>query len=71
MSDPRIDQALKRISAALTQIESAPLDESHSDSGCAAGSSNVTALIDAHEKLREDVAETLRELDQVIDELEG
>ena len=36
-----------------------------------AASARVMALVNSHEKLREEVADTLGELDALIEELEG
>lgn len=79
MSATRIDQAMTRITAAMSRIDAARLDlQSASDntdkSGApldGGGSARVMALVNAHEKLREEVADTLGELDTLIGELEG
>lgn len=65
MSAERIDSAIKRIEAALQRIEAAR-DAVGSDSGKA----RVIGLVNTHEKLREQVAETLRDLDDVLAKLE-
>ncbi len=66
MSGARIDQAIARIEAALARIETSnPTGTPNS----AENSARVTALVNSHEQLREEVAETLRELDGVIGEL--
>ncbi len=70
MGESRIVSALARIEAAIERIDAA----SNASSGNAANatkSSGVTALVNNHEKLREEVAETMRDLDAVIAELEG
>lgn len=53
----RIEAALARIDAALAKLP--PQNP------------NVMALVNKHEKLREDVAETLRDLDSLIEGLES
>lgn len=70
MNESRADLALARLDAALARIASAQkaVPEKTSD---AAGSARVMALVNSHEKLREEVADTLGELDALIDELEG
>ena len=77
MSAGRIEQAMARINAALERIEAArdavensanPSDSAtSSESG---GSARITALVNAHEKLREDVADTIGQIDSLIEELE-
>lgn len=70
MGDSRIASALTRIEAAMERITKVrpPASQPSSDTG---GSANVTALVNAHEKLREEVAETMREIDGLIEELEA
>jgi hypothetical protein len=70
MSGARIDQAIARIEAALARIDSAR--EANANPGSAnqsEGPARISALVNSHEQLREEVAETLRELDQVLGEL--
>ena len=75
MSAERIDEALARINAAMSRIDAARLElqaSSKSDEKPdTPGSARVMALVNAHEKLREEVADTLGELDTLIEELEG
>ncbi len=79
MSAERIDEAMARINAAMARIDAARLEikssaqESVSGQGSEGtqGSARVMALVNAHEKLREEVADTLGELDTLIEELEG
>lgn len=70
MSDTRADRAMARLDAALARIAAArtvaPVKSSDG-----AGSARIMKLVNNHEKLREEVAEVLGELDAVIDELEG
>lgn len=66
MTADRINAALVRIQAALTRIDAARKDESK-----AAGSSaRVVELVNVHERLREQVAESLSELDDLLAKLE-
>ena len=68
---------MSRINAAMARIDAARLDMKASEqspedtSKDAAGSARVMALVNAHEKLREEVADTLGELDTLIEELES
>lgn len=79
MGEPRIETAMMRIEAAMARIEAAraaAADKSDTRSSASdyndnAGSAKVMALVNVHEKLREEVADTIRELDSVIEELEG
>lgn len=75
MSSTRIDEAIARINAAMARIDAARLEITSSSKGDQkaenAGSGRVMALVNAHEKLREEVADTLGELDTLIEELEG
>ena len=74
MSEARIDEAMARLETALARIDAAraamPADTPKPDSDEGANSPRIMALVNAHEKLREEVAETLTELDGVIAELE-
>ena len=68
----RINAAMDRINAArrdLAAAEQTPAETAPASDG--AGSARVMALVNAHEKLREEVADTLGELDTLIEELEG
>lgn len=66
----RITAAMARIDAARAQIEAAPSSADISQSG-GGDSSRVMTLVNAHEKLREEVADTIGELDALIEELEA
>lgn len=70
MSAERIASALTRIEAAMARIDAARegLDESEGKAGNS--SARVVELVNAHEKLREQVAESLRELDTLLGQLE-
>jgi hypothetical protein len=76
MAAGRIDQAITRIEAALTRLESArERPDQRTGPDMAAGRetndpARVIALVDRHEKLREEVADTLRDLDTLIADLE-
>ncbi|WP_407874087.1 hypothetical protein [Qipengyuania nanhaisediminis] len=65
---------MARINAAFARIETARAHHGASSSTTAndqAGSARVTALVNAHEKLREEVADTIGEIDALIEELEA
>ena len=57
-------QAMERIEAALARIDAALAKLPPQNP-------NVMALVNKHEKLREDVADTLRDLDSLIEGLES
>jgi HAMP domain-containing protein len=67
MTAGRIEQAITRIEAALTRLETA---RPAAPAPAPENSARVLALVDSHEKLREEVADTLRDLDALIAELE-
>jgi hypothetical protein len=70
MSADRIASALTRIEAAMARIDAAR-DGLAESAGKAGGSSaRVVELVNVHEKLREQVAESLRELDSLLAQLE-
>lgn len=76
MADSRIEQALARIEAALGRMDAAHArvlaqDTVRSPNGDGSGSARVMTLVNSHEKLREEVADTLRDLDALIEELGG
>ncbi len=70
MDADRIDHAIKRIEAAMERIDVARSAVAASSAKAAGGSARVIELVNTHEKLREQVAETLRELDDVLGQLE-
>lgn len=70
MSASRIEQAVARLDAAMERISVAQANRPDKPSDPAA-SARVMALVNSHEKLREEVADTLGELDALIEELEG
>jgi hypothetical protein len=75
MSAGRIDRAMARINAALARIEAVHLARSAAGQASPAsdgqGSARVMALVNAHEKLREEVADTIGQIDALIEEIEG
>lgn len=82
MTTSRITKAKERLEAAIERVESAQarLVSEHAQSGktdgksggsSGGGGARVMALVNSHEKLREEVADTLRELDAVIEEIGG
>jgi methyl-accepting chemotaxis protein len=70
MSADRIASAITRIEAALDRIDAARDGAVGASAKPDAGSVKVVELVNAHEKLREQVAESLRELDDVLTKLE-
>ena len=78
MSAARIEQAMARITAAMERIENARAtlgadnaQPSASETTDSPGNARVMALVNAHEKLREEVADTIGQIDTLIEELEG
>lgn len=83
MGESRIDKAVARIEAALARMDAAravvvaktpaktPQENAFSGEKDTAGSARVMELVNRHEKLREEVADSLRDLDTLIAELEG
>ena len=70
MNADRIETALQRIEAAVARINAARETAAAGETKAAAGSARVVELVNAHEKLREQVADSLRELDEVLAKLE-
>lgn len=70
MDTNRIERALGRIEAAMERIDAAREPALAAAAQPYAGSARVVELVNAHEKLREQVSETLRELDDLIGKLE-
>ena len=70
MNADRIETALQRIEAAIARIHAARETAVSGETKAAAGSARVVELVNAHEKLREQVADSLRELDAVLAKLE-
>ncbi|EAQ29994.1 hypothetical protein NAP1_04440 [Erythrobacter sp. NAP1] len=78
MSAARIEQAMTRLNAAMERIEAARADieqkagdNTGDGASNAGGSQRVMALVNAHEKLREEVADTIGQIDNLIEELEA
>lgn len=71
MHEDRIDSALGRIEVAMARIAAAREAGSAQAGQPAGGSARVVELVNAHEKLREHVADSLRELDDLIGQLEA
>ena len=73
MSATRIDQAMARLKSAMARIDAAQaqLEAKASQPAPTQNSERVMALVNTHEKLREEVADTLGELDALIEELEA
>jgi len=71
MQSDRIDSALERIERAMARINAAR-DAAEAQGGPGGGgSARVVELVNTHEKLREQVAESLRELDDLISSLDN
>lgn len=70
MSADRIATALSRIEAAMERIDAVRETAASAETKAAAGSAKVVELVNAHEKLREQVSESLRELDDILAKLE-
>lgn len=70
MSADRIERAIKRIEAAMERIDAARDGVAATGTKAAVGSARVVELVNSHEKLREHVADTLRDLDDLLGKLE-
>ena len=70
MSADRIAAALTRLEAAIARINAAR-QEAQADESRGNGSARVIELVNVHEKLREQVAESLCELDDLLAKLEN
>ncbi|MEQ5786821.1 hypothetical protein J3454_02820 [Erythrobacter sp. NFXS35] len=66
----RIENAVQRIEAAMERIAAAREAAQNNAAQQAAGSKRVVELVNSHEKLKEQVAESLREIDDLIGKLE-
>lgn len=66
MSVDRIAAALARTEAALARIEAAAAAVPRGG----AGGARVVGLVNVHERLREQVSESLRELDDLLEQLD-
>ena len=67
MDGSRTESAVARIEAALARIEAA---SKTARSSLPDSQPNVLGLVHSHERLREEVAGTLRDLDKLIAEIE-
>jgi len=70
MSAERITSALTRIEAAMARIDTAREGLGEAEGKPGSSSARVVELVNVHEKLREQVAESLRELDALLAQLE-
>ena len=70
MTAERIATALARIESAMARIDAAREAAAGADGKGGGGSGRVVELVNVHEKLREQVAESLRELDDLLAQLE-
>jgi len=75
MTAERIATALARIETAIARIDAASSDiardaSANAESKAAGSSARVIELVNVHERLREQVAESLRELDDILAKLE-
>lgn len=70
MEESRAERALARLDAALARI-AAVQGKVSEKSADGAASARIMTLVNSHEKLREEVADALGDLDSLIDELEG
>lgn len=69
MDGSRLDTARQRIDAAISRIGAACAAVPAKD--VATANPSVLDLVNRHEKLREEVAATIREVDQLIGDLEA
>ena len=70
MSADRIERAIMRIEAAMARIETARDQAAASASKVSGNSARVIELVNNHERLREHVADTLRDIDDLIAKLD-
>lgn len=70
MTADRINNAIKRIESAMKRIDAAGEVTAATGAKAGSGSARVVELVNAHEKLREQVSESLRELDSLLIKLE-
>ncbi|WP_301749657.1 hypothetical protein [uncultured Erythrobacter sp.] len=75
MTADRIAAALARIETAIARIDAASSAiareaSANAESKAAGSSARVIELVNVHERLREQVAESLRELDDILAKLE-
>ena len=75
MTADRIVTALARIETAIARIDAASSNipreaGANAESKAASSSARVIELVNVHERLREQVSESLRELDDILAKLE-
>lgn len=70
MTADRIAAALARIESAMARIDAACTSLSEAEGKPGGSSARVVELVNVHEKLREQVADSLRELDDLLAQLE-
>lgn len=70
MEADRIENAMQRMEAAMERIATAREAASSDGDQQAASAKRVVELVNRHEKLREQVAESLCELDDLIGKME-
>lgn len=70
MTADRINNAINRIESAMKRIDAAGEVTAATGAKAGGGSARVVELVNAHEKLREQVSESLRELDSLLIKLE-
>jgi hypothetical protein len=71
MTADRIAAALARIETAMARIDAVRGASSGAEPRSGGGSTKVVELVNVHERLREQVAESLRELDDLLEQLES
>lgn len=62
---------MKRIETAIERINAARELSAEAGAKAAGSTARVVELVNAHEKLREQVSESLRELDELLNKLEA
>ena len=70
MNADRIERAIQRIEAAMQRIETVRDNPPGGGAKAGAASARVVELVNSHVKLREQVSESLRELDDLLAKLE-
>lgn len=71
MTTDRIAAALARIETAIARIDAVrPVDAAAGETKSGGASARVVELVNVHEKLREQVAESLRDLDDLLAKLD-
>ena len=74
MSAARIEQAMARLNSALGRIDAARGELATAPPSTApdqGSSARVMAVVNGHEKLREEVADTIGQIDALIEDREG